>query len=107
MGCRFSDIAELGYIDSFDFWSNARIADSDTCWEWLGKVVGNYAVYRGHLANRIAWHLSGNVLADAVVYHSCCNPRCVNPFHLRTGSVDDLYRKFLDACQEANNAPAD
>lgn len=65
------------------------------CWLWTGathrKGYGLFS-FRGKkvLAHRAAMALFGEEPSlDGLVLHSCDNPQCVNPMHLRLGSYAD------------------
>lgn len=66
-----------------------------TCWEWAGAQNGaGYGQLtwrrRRHLAHRLSWALAnGRWPGDLQVMHSCDNPGCVNPAHLRLGSAKE------------------
>jgi hypothetical protein len=54
------------------------------------------------LAHRVALEWSGVSIADGLdVLHSCDNPPCVNPAHLRPGTNDDNVRDKLSRERQA------
>jgi hypothetical protein len=69
------------------------------CWEWTGTrnrqgygVVGIAVNKRptGFPAPRLQWmHCHGEIPEGQVIMHTCDNPPCVNPDHLRLGSQSD------------------
>lgn len=77
------------------FWEKVRKREG--CWDWLGSKdhngYGSFYVSpaRGSiLAHRFSYELaSGRPTAPEVVMHSCDTPSCVNPAHLRLGTMKD------------------
>ena len=77
---------------SRDFWASVAIGSEDECWPWTGaKNHAGYGILRhgsgSTRATRVALRLSGlDVPKHLVVAHSCDNPCCCNPKHLRATS---------------------
>lgn len=79
----------------------------DVCWEWLGAKINKhrkwqYGVFRDGerrrniLAHRFAYERHHGVVlpkgTSIVIMHTCDNPGCVNPAHLRLGTLRDNAR---------------
>lgn len=78
------------------FW--ARVAKSDTCWLWTGRLnKDGYGLYTvacangtrsGALAHRLSYRLMVGPIADGLTLdHLCRVRRCVNPAHLEPVSL--------------------
>lgn len=84
------------------FWSKVDRRGDEECWPWLGSCTekgygqmadGDLAVPRPRkvLASHIALAIAGRPRPSLIhiAMHSCDNPPCVNPAHLRWGSQAD------------------
>lgn len=78
------------------FWEKVEVGPADSCWCWeggknplgYGKLNIRHVGWR--LAHRVAWELTCGVIPDGLcVLHSCDNPPCCNPSHLRLGTRRD------------------
>jgi hypothetical protein len=80
------------------FWDRVAFlgAGESDCWPFDGaKSVAGYGTFRRPLtrkmvpAHRFAFELTHGRVPVGMVLHSCDNPPCCNPGHLREGSAAD------------------
>ncbi|MFE0541064.1 HNH endonuclease signature motif containing protein [Streptomyces sp. NPDC058891] len=83
---------------------------SGSCWEWTGSRIGKgYGNFRmkgqNFLIHRSSYEIHhGRVPAGLFVLHSCDNPPCANPEHLRAGSHGDNMRDRSERDPHASSA---
>lgn len=93
------------------FWS--KVNKTDTCWIWVGarksgkfnygKIGAGGAKNGWRRAHIVAWELTRGLVPHGLyVLHNCDNPPCVNPHHLRLGTLKDNSRDMV----ERNRNPA-
>lgn len=80
--------AEITESDRLRFWSKVDRKAPNECWPWLGAGSNKYGTIRikGRMwrVNRVAYYLANGTLErQLVVDHTCRNPTCANPAHLR------------------------
>ena len=90
------------------FWE--KVNKTDTCWLWTGarlktgygSVKGEEKVERAH---RVAYKLVvGPIPAGGMLLHSCDNPLCVNPAHLRLGDKRENTKDALERGQHVTGS---
>lgn len=78
------------------------VKEDGKCWLWVGgrdkNAYGRISVSgKPMLAHRVSWQIHKGLIDDGlVVRHMCDNPSCVNPDHLRLGTVQDNNNDALD-----------
>jgi hypothetical protein len=89
------------------FWSKVAIGKPNECWEWQAyKNNDGYGQFYldGKLiaAHRASYILVNDqvVIKNRLVLHSCDNPSCVNPGHLRIG---DQKENMIDAAKRGRH----
>lgn len=91
------------------FWPKVDIRAPDECWPWTGSKLtgreigtfwgGDRMVY----AHRQSYELANGPIPEGlVICHSCDNPICVNPAHLR---ADTQYENMQDRKRAGHYGP--
>lgn len=83
------------------FWSHVQ--KSDGCWLWTSYCLRDgYGLFdvlkKKYRAHRVSWILIHQAQPEEGVFilHSCDNPKCVNPDHLRPGDAADNARDAVE-----------
>jgi len=88
------------------FWN--KVNKTGICWVWTGAriiksthpygLIWNDAHTQRLRAHRVAWELTNGqkIPAGKHILHSCDNPPCVNPAHLRVGTDADNHRDRIE-----------
>ena len=96
------------------FWEKIDKRGVNECWLWLASVVtaGYGAFWLNNSiqgAHRVVWIIENKCeipVDKPCILHSCNNPRCCNPKHLRIGThqenMDDMIKDGRQARGEKN-----
>jgi len=73
--------------------NKCRLSDTG-CWLWLGPTNRGYGIFyvgnKGRYSHRISYEaFVGPVPKGLHLLHSCDTPGCINPAHLRPGTVKE------------------
>lgn len=92
-----------------------RVDKTGDCWEWTGyrKSSGYGHISRGpgiygmEYTHRVSWMLANEqtIPAGMMVLHSCDNPACVRPEHLRLGTVRENSQDMIDRQRSTAGRP--
>jgi len=74
------------------FWK--YVDKTDNCWIWKASLnTYGYGCFwwnkKQHQAHRASWYIKHGNHSDKLLLHSCDNPACVNPEHIREGTQAD------------------
>ena len=94
------------------FWTKVDKSHPSGCWIWTANRNNRgYGLFRpgGSTPKRLAHRLSfeeayGQIPEGGLILHSCDNPSCVNPGHLRLGTHSDNVAD-MDARNRRNSNP--
>lgn len=88
-------------IEQKRFWSHVRMGDPHADWIWQGALdkdgygavrVGDKIEKAHHVAFTLYW--KRRIPPGMEILHSCNNPHCVNPHHLRLGThLENMQQK--------------
>lgn len=93
----------VGKTDEEKFWSRIdKTSSPNNCWVWQGAKGkhGGYGIVRfngkARPAHKVAWFWTYQKMPNLHLLHSCDNPPCCNPAHLREGTdADNMLDKVL------------
>jgi hypothetical protein len=97
---------DLTWRDVARFWSKVEQRGINECWPWLGetnaKGYGQFWVRAASVGpHRIACALANGPSNGLHALHACDNPSCVNPAHLRWGTMAE---NVEDRCERNRSA---
>ena len=95
------------------FWSKVERPNPEGCWNWTAnKNNKGYGLFRPGgvapkaLAHRLSYEAAnGPIPKGGLILHSCDNPACVNPAHLRVGSHKANVADMDQRGRRVSNAP--
>jgi|SaaInlV_200m_DNA_3_1039701.scaffolds.fasta_scaffold02567_5 predicted DNA-binding protein YlxM (UPF0122 family) len=109
---------QMGYSDDIldRFWSKVEFKylengeiDTNACMEWTAGTnynsYGQFTIGKIHyLTHRFSFEcFNGPVDFDLVVRHTCNNPLCLNPLHLKVGTQQENIDDMMAANRQSKN----
>lgn len=77
----------------------------DDCWKWCGTTADGYGVFSDHCrcfrAHRYSFWLHNGYWPMPQCRHTCDNPPCTNPAHLKAGTIQDNMRDKVERGRQA------
>ena len=117
---RYNRAMNLTPADLARFWSKVDSSGGPkACWPWMGprhgapgssieKQYGQVAIARRkYSVTKVMLYIAGSQLAikrGEYILHSCDNPPCVNPTHLRLGSQSENQFESVSKGRHCNAA---
>jgi len=93
------------------FWRKVQKTEHDLCWIWsgsknkkgYGRLGSGGKKQKYYLAHRVSYTINkGEIPEGLYVLHSCDNPSCVNPNHLRVGTGSENIKEAYDKGRKQN-----
>lgn len=92
------------------FWDKVDKGDPEECWEWKGcknkEGYGEFYVgeQRYKSTHYVLFEIIGEDFEQELVMHTCDNPPCVNPKHLKQGTYKENTQDCLEKGRRTQNA---
>lgn len=99
---------DIDFAENIRFWDKVDMRKDDGCWNWLAyKSKDGYGRFRttekSHRAPRYMFIMLGHKLDKSdFILHSCDNPACVNPLHLRIGTARENTMDMVNRKRDNN-----
>ena len=93
------------FLEKCEF--DPETAGKDKCCNWIGSTYrGGYGSFPNkgiQKAHRVSFqHYIGEIPKGMLVCHTCDNPACVNPLHLRLGTYKDNLNDMINKGRNCN-----
>lgn len=94
------------------FWNGIDIIGKNECWNWkksvdkfgYGKVKISGKMYLCHRLAFSSFYEIDYPDSSVNIMHSCDNPKCCNPFHLRQGTLKENMQDMIRKGRQSKNS---